>query len=456
MNQTLTCPQTRRTVILFPILFIAMASIPLCKGFGTTSSSIRSNFASQISKDSNKSLHHIPSSSKSTILHSSLSPEITVKTKQIDLSTGISAEIMVCKPPDDKSPLSSLQMVFSSKPKPPLVFIHGSFHASWCWAEKFFPYFANLGYPCYALSLRGTGGTFAGEEVNRVNIMDHVRDIVSFLEYVDNGSKTEEVNNKVPPPVLLAHSFGGLAIMKYLEKYLYIDPQISDRQVPSFLSDKVDDSSNVNDYESTSISVYDSENDKLILQSQTGLPFPLSGVCLMCSVPPSGNGKMTMRFLRRSLKDSWKITAGLALKKCIIDEDLCRDLFFGGKAITNEEGEIVQDWGVSDDDIRRYQGYFERDTVATINLKDLSSKLPNRNIDKEGRALFGDAVPPALVLGASDDFIVDDVGVTETAKYFGVDPTIVDSPHDVMLGSKWENAATEISQWLEKLTKEEK
>lgn len=51
-------------------------------------------------------------------------------------------------------------------------------------------------------------------------------------------------------------------------------------------------------------------------------------MALLCSVPPSGNGKMTMRFLFRSLKDSWKITAGLAMKKVIQDDELCRELFF--------------------------------------------------------------------------------------------------------------------------------
>lgn len=42
---------------------------------------------------------------------------------------------------------------------PPLLFVHGSYHSSWCWAEHFLPYFASLGYPCYAVSLRGTGPT---------------------------------------------------------------------------------------------------------------------------------------------------------------------------------------------------------------------------------------------------------------------------------------------------------
>eukprot|EP00579_Thalassiosira_antarctica_P026748 CAMPEP_0202022360 /NCGR_PEP_ID=MMETSP0905-20130828/49329_1 /ASSEMBLY_ACC=CAM_ASM_000554 /TAXON_ID=420261 /ORGANISM="Thalassiosira antarctica, Strain CCMP982" /LENGTH=64 /DNA_ID=CAMNT_0048584473 /DNA_START=51 /DNA_END=242 /DNA_ORIENTATION=+ len=41
----------------------------------------------------------------------------------------------------------------------------------------------------------------------------------------------------------------------------------------------------------------------------------LAGVALLCSVPPSGNGPMTLRFLLRSVRDSWKIIAGFVLKK---------------------------------------------------------------------------------------------------------------------------------------------
>lgn len=38
---------------------------------------------------------------------------------------------------------------------PPLVFVHGSFHAAWCWAEHWLPFFSQNGYDCYALSLLG-------------------------------------------------------------------------------------------------------------------------------------------------------------------------------------------------------------------------------------------------------------------------------------------------------------
>lgn len=39
--------------------------------------------------------------------------------------------------------------------RPPLVFVHGSYHGAWCWRENFMPYFSAAGYDCYAISLRG-------------------------------------------------------------------------------------------------------------------------------------------------------------------------------------------------------------------------------------------------------------------------------------------------------------
>jgi alpha-beta hydrolase superfamily lysophospholipase len=272
------------------------------------------------------------------------------------------------------------------------------------------PYFASFGYPCYAISLRGTGGTFAGEGVKKVRIEQHVQDITDFINYVQESESQLNANvDSDPKPVLIAHSFGGLAIMKYLESHL----------LPSQDSDDV---SSVN--------------------------LPISGVVSMCSVPPSGNGKMTMRFLKRSLKDSWKITAGLAMKKCINDEKLCRELFF-------DEGCDEDVEGISSDDLKRIQGYFERDTVATIDLMDLAKQLPSIYTDENGKATFleNDIVSPnfvpALVIGARDDFIVDEEGVVEVAKYYGVEEFMVESSHDVMLDKRWKNAANKILSFLD-------
>lgn len=290
----------------------------------------------------------------------------------------------------------TMNVLWSPAPKettlPPLIFLHGSFHGAWCWTEKFFPYFHSLGYPVAAVNWRGTGGTFAGEGVKKVKMEEHVQDLKAFLEEF------------VPPkfsgkkPVLISHSFGGLSIMKYLEEY-----------------------------------------------PQQGLD-SIGGAAIMCSVPPSGNGRMTMRFLRRSLRDSWKITKGLAMKKVINDQNLCRELFFGG---------LEDDHDVSESDVVRYQGYFDRDSEATIDLMDLAKKLPSAQIDDNGRALFLSPTspsppPPFLVVGATEDFIVDKEGNQETALYFGLNtPVVVDSPHDVMLGKKWKTAATAVQEWLQ-------
>jgi len=39
--------------------------------------------------------------------------------------------------------------------RPPLLFVHGSFHAAWCWREHFMPHFAAAGWVTLAVSLRG-------------------------------------------------------------------------------------------------------------------------------------------------------------------------------------------------------------------------------------------------------------------------------------------------------------
>eukprot|EP00955_Chlamydomonas_euryale_P040753 351801-Chlamydomonas_euryale.AAC.16 len=41
--------------------------------------------------------------------------------------------------------------------RPPLLFLHGSYHGAWCWQENFLPFFADVGYNAYALSFRGQG-----------------------------------------------------------------------------------------------------------------------------------------------------------------------------------------------------------------------------------------------------------------------------------------------------------
>ena len=120
--------------------------------------------------------------------------------------------------------------------------------------------------------------------------------------------------------------------------------------------------------------------------------------------------------------------------------------FFGGNDDDN---------GISDQDLERYQSYFERDTVATIDLADLATKLPSLLVDKQsGNAPFAKQLQTLplkpLVVGTLDDFIVDRKGVDETSRYMGIKGggLMVDSPHDVMLGNKWRNGADAILNWV--------
>lgn len=95
--------------------------------------------------------------------------------------------------------------------KIPLLFIHGSCHAAWCWDEYFLPYFAENGFSAHALSLRGHGASGGPNDndgkLNRVSVSDYLDDI------------SLAVSTLPETPVLIGHSLGGLLVQKYLEKH---------------------------------------------------------------------------------------------------------------------------------------------------------------------------------------------------------------------------------------------
>jgi len=87
----------------------------------------------------------------------------------------------------------------------PLLFVHGAWHGAWCWDEYFLPYFAEHGYQCVALSLRGHGKSdghwrWAGTS-------GYVDDVAQVVQQFDQ------------PPILIGHSMGGYVVQKYLEKH---------------------------------------------------------------------------------------------------------------------------------------------------------------------------------------------------------------------------------------------
>ena len=88
----------------------------------------------------------------------------------------------------------------------PLLFVHGSFSAAWCWEEYFLPFFAEQGYPAYAVSLRGHGGSDGHEQLLSASLSDYVLDVVHTIRRLPKR------------PVLIGHSMGGMVVQKYLER----------------------------------------------------------------------------------------------------------------------------------------------------------------------------------------------------------------------------------------------
>jgi pimeloyl-ACP methyl ester carboxylesterase len=89
----------------------------------------------------------------------------------------------------------------------PLLFVHGAWHAAWCWDEYFLDFFADKGYRAQALSLRGHGGSSASKPIRFVSLADYLDDVVTVAE------------NMPTPPVVIGHSVGGSLVQRYLETH---------------------------------------------------------------------------------------------------------------------------------------------------------------------------------------------------------------------------------------------
>ncbi len=87
----------------------------------------------------------------------------------------------------------------------PLLFVHGSLHAAWCWDVHFLDYFAQHGFAAHAVDLRGHGQSDGRENLRWTRISDYVEDLADAARQLPG------------PPVLIGHSMGGFIIQKYLE-----------------------------------------------------------------------------------------------------------------------------------------------------------------------------------------------------------------------------------------------
>jgi pimeloyl-ACP methyl ester carboxylesterase len=87
----------------------------------------------------------------------------------------------------------------------PLLFVHGAWHAAWCWDEHFLNFFADKGYRALAVSFRGHGNSTTHTPLRACSVADYVEDVSSVADSLPIR------------PVVIGHSMGGLIVQKYLE-----------------------------------------------------------------------------------------------------------------------------------------------------------------------------------------------------------------------------------------------
>jgi pimeloyl-ACP methyl ester carboxylesterase len=87
---------------------------------------------------------------------------------------------------------------------PPFLFVHGAWHAAWCWADHVLPFVAARGHDAFAVSLRGHGGSPCPRGLRRTTLRDYVDDVAAAVRSVG------------APPVVVGHSIGGLIVQRYL------------------------------------------------------------------------------------------------------------------------------------------------------------------------------------------------------------------------------------------------
>ena len=87
----------------------------------------------------------------------------------------------------------------------PLLFVHGAWHAAWCWDEHFLDFFAERGYHALAVSLRGHGGSATDKKLRDLSFDDFITDVTTVADALPTR------------PVVIGHSMGGVLVQKYLE-----------------------------------------------------------------------------------------------------------------------------------------------------------------------------------------------------------------------------------------------
>ena len=241
---------------------------------------------------------------------------------------------------------------------PPLLFVHGSCHAAWCWDEHFLGFFAERGFDAYALSLRGHGSSGGGERLRWTSVADYVADV-------------EQVASTLPAaPVVIGHSLGGFVVQKYLERH---DPP---------------------------------------------------GAVLVAPAPRRGMLRASVRW---SLRDPWPfLKFWLTLEPYVLfsTPERCHRLFFS-----------------PDMDEETVHRYWER-----LGRESFRSWMEMLGRPPDAARIRG---TPMLILGAAGDRLIPEPLLRSTAGDYSAELVMLpDMAHDLMLETRWRDAAGAMQEWL--------
>ncbi len=84
-----------------------------------------------------------------------------------------------------------------------ILFVHGWWGGAWVW-DRFGPWFADLGFECFAIDLSKSDASPANGEIGSLSFYEHLNDVL-------------QVSKSLNRPILIGHSVGGLLAQKMAE-----------------------------------------------------------------------------------------------------------------------------------------------------------------------------------------------------------------------------------------------
>lgn len=162
--------------------------------------------------------------------------------------------------------------------KAALLLLHGACHGAWMWEDNFAPWFAQNGFDVYTMSLRNHGKSDSVANLKNIRIRDYVEDLSSVIKGLNK------------PLYLIGHSMGGFIIQHYLTR----------------------------------------EQDRV------------TGAALLCSVPPHGLWRITVKTLWQFPLAFFKGNFTRSLKPIFKDPFIANRYIFSGKTALAQTKAITE------------------------------------------------------------------------------------------------------------------